>query len=388
MNISPRRLSHAENLHYWVTGALTLAAVPLLRKFGLPLRVEWFDMGRLYWFVVGSQSIFAAGILCVIGFSSKQTLYPLLLRIRAEKLRLILILTYALILWWAFNWFKSLIFTVDTVVLLEFYERFRARGLRRAASVVALPALYLFFGFVLIAAYNLVIVSSRFFAAYDTFFYQVDLWLMRGISVSAIVRWENRVFPLSFFNFLEFIYFGMFAQIGAGLILTPLCFGQRRGMQFVGTILTAYYITFALFFLWPSHGPYYLDSGHFTHFPPTLTAYGVQRGTIAAAQALSKHIPPDRISFQYFIAFPCMHITQPLIVMWYLRKWKRILVTLAVYDVCLVFAIVGLEWHYVADILGGILVAVLAVLATDVQQVWLSRNAQAQQNASAREVSA
>jgi hypothetical protein len=60
-----------------------------------------------------------------------------------------------------------------------------------------------------------------------------------------------------------------------------------------------------------------------------------------------------------------MHITQPLIVMWFLRRWKRILVVLAAYDVLLVIAIILLEWHYFVDILAAVPVAGIAIAITD-----------------------
>jgi len=56
-----------------------------------------------------------------------------------------------------------------------------------------------------------------------------------------------------------------------------------------------------------------------------------------------------------------MHITQPLIVLWFLRSYRRILVVLAVYDLCLIPTILLLEWHYAVDILGGILIAAFAI---------------------------
>jgi len=100
-------------------------------------------------------------------------------------------------------------------------------------------------------------------------------------------------------------------------------------------------------------------------FPSALRAYSIQKLLITNALALWNHVPIQRISTDYFIAFPCMHIVQPLIVMWFVRRWKGMLIVLGCYDLLLLGSIFLLEWHYVVDILGGILVAVIAIYITD-----------------------
>jgi hypothetical protein len=129
----------------------------------------------------------------------------------------------------------------------------------------------------------------------------------------------------------------------------------------VGTILTAYYLALILFFLWPSQGPYYLCPQHFLDFPISLKAYAIQKASIANSQALWNHSRIRQISTDYYIAFPCMHIAQPLIAMWFLRRWRRMVIALAAYDALLLVAIVLLEWHYIVDVLAGILAAGVAI---------------------------
>src|SRR5260370_40944597 len=71
-----------------------------------------------------------------------------------------------------------------------------------------------------------------------------------------------------------------------------------------------------------------------------------------------------------------MHIAQPLIVMWFLRRWKRIVAVLAAYDVLLVIAIVLVEWHYFVDLLAAVPVAGIAIAITDFSGLrnWWGRN--------------
>jgi len=358
-------LMKSSHWHYSISLLLGIALVPLLRRLHLPTAFDWTTLATAYWLVLASQSIFVAAVLCLIGFPGELVLRPLLDHYRREPLRIVLVLIYALILFYTLSWMKACILTVDTVAILEYRERGGFRRLRQAAGSILVPALYLFAGFLVVLAYNSIIVSVRFNFAYDPAFNAIDKWMLHGHSVSDLSHWALGNFPLSFFKFLEFIYFGMFPQIGAGIILVSLVDGKNRGLQFVGAILMAYYLALGLFYLWPSQGPYYSCPAHFSRFPDTLQAYSIQKLLIAHAQRLWEHFPVQRISADYFIAFPCMHIAQPIIVVWFLRRWRGIVFSLCAYDALLIVAILLLEWHYLADIIAGVSVACMAIAITD-----------------------
>jgi hypothetical protein len=362
-----------KDFHYWASALLALALIPLLRRLGLPAKFDWIGLAFTFWILLAGQSIFLATVLYVVCLPPKETLPPLIERIQREKLRIPLVLVYAGGLVWALDWSRALILTVDTLAILELAERFKPNGLSRAARVIIPPALYLFAGLLLVSAYNDIILSVRFFGAADGALNRVDEWLLHGISVARLCHWTLHVFPLPLFQFLEFIYFGMFTVVGAGLILICQAYGRQRGLRFVGTILTAYYLALVIFYLWPSQGPYYLCPLHFSQFPASLKTYAAQKGSIAGAEALWRHVPLSRISFDYYIALPCMHIVQPMIVMWFLRGWKRILYVLAGYSTLLVVAIVFLEWHYIVDVLAGMVVACIAIIAVDGRKLWQHR---------------
>ena len=349
--------------HYWISLLLCVALVPVLRSQHLPLKFDWITLGVAYWFVLAAQAILLATILALIGLPRREVWDPFLAHYRENPLRIVAALVYFVILAWVTTGAKALVLTVDTIALLELRDRLKARGLHAVSAVLA-PAAYLFFGFLMVLAYNCVIVSVRFNFATDPALAAIDRFLLHGHSVWDLVHWAVGVFPLSFFRALEFVYFGMFPQIGAAILVTALCDGKARALRFVGTILMSYYFALAIFYLWPAQGPYYLCPAHFSRFPASLQSYNIQKTLIPHALALWHHEPISRISTDYFIGFPCMHIVQPLIVMWFLRRWKRIVIALAVYDVVLVIAILLLEMHYVVDFLVGLLVAALAITIT------------------------
>ncbi len=348
-----------------------MALVPALKHLHIPVRFDWERLISLYWLVLSAQAIFVAALLFGFGTTRDQGLELFWQRYRRQKLRIVFILVYFFILLWAFQWVKALVLTVDAIALLEYLERTKTSERYRKLIGLMAPAFYLFVGFLLVFSYNDIIVSVRFYAASDPTFKAIDAWLLHGGSVSEISHWAFGVFPISVFRFLEFIYYGMFPQVGAALLISTLYYGKQRGMQFVGAILTAYYLALALFYMWPSQGPYWLCTTHFFVFPHNLETFAVQKQLLTNAQKFWNHTPLTHISTDYYIAFPCMHIAQPLIVMWFLRQWRRIVLALAIYDLILVVAILFLEWHYLIDILASFPLAALAIASVDGPAMWL-----------------
>lgn len=359
LRLSNGTLMRRRNLHYWVTLFLLAALIPVLRSQRLPVRFDWIRVSVAYWLILGVQSVFLAVLLALIG--GWQILSPLIHRYRRNWPRLPAVLVYFAVLAWATSVTKSLVLSVVTVALLELYERKGSRDLSRTAAAVWLPAAYLFLGFLLVLAYNSAIVSVRYAFSTDPALAEIDRWLLHGHAVWELTHWGLRVFPLSFFKFLEFIYFGMFPQIGAAILLVALSDGRARALLFVGTVLLSYDFALALFYIWPALGPFTVCPDHFSRFPTSLAAYTIQKTLMVHAVALYHHDPVRRIPIDYFIALPSMHIVQPLIVIWFLRRWKRMVWALAIYDVVLVAAILFLEMHYVIDLIVGILVAALSI---------------------------
>jgi hypothetical protein len=360
--LAPATGHRHRNWHYWISLLLATALAPALRSQHLPLKFDWMTLGIAYWIVLAAESIFVATLLCLIGLPRETTWQPLLARYRQTPVRIVLVIIYFALLFWGTTAFKALILTIDTVAILELRERRRSEKSGQIVAAVFVPAAYLFFGFLVVLAFNSAIVSARFNFANDHLFGMIDKWLMHGHSISEIAHWAVGTFSLRFFRGLEFVYFGMFPQIGAAMIILALCDGKARALQFVGTILVSYYLALALFYFWPSQGPYYLCPDHFARFPASLQAFSIQKTLIAHAMARWRHEPMARISTDYFIGLPCMHVAQPMIVLWFLRRWRRMVITLAAYDLLLVAAIIFLEWHYLVDILAGILVAAVAIL--------------------------
>jgi hypothetical protein len=349
---------------HWIATCLFVAlVVPLFLAAKLPLSVNWPRLLSIFWVGLSLHSVAFAVLLMVIGFPIHQTLGPVWTHYKAQKPRLGFFIIFAIIMIFQFGILSGFVLIVLAVLLGELVDRTRGDldAIVNLIKPLLVPSVYLFLGLVMVFAYNDLIATVKNPSAYDWLYLKMDSYLLGGSSVSAIAHSLIRRMPSSA-SWAEAIYYGMFNQIGAALIIIALYSGSREAARYVGTLLTAYYLGLIIFFLWPSMGPFYTCPTHFSEFSQFLRTYASQMGMMQKAQLLaSKGRGLSQVDTDYFVAFPCLHIAQPIIVAWFLRRWKRMVIFLVAYDALLIPAILLLEWHYLVDIFGGVLVAALAI---------------------------
>lgn len=234
------------------------------------------------------------------------------------------------------------------VAIVEF--QFRGARWRDALSAF-LPWLYLTISLEIAFTWDTAIVSVRHFNIYDRFFQHFD-WTLFHISVQHLAHASSGLYLPA-----EAIYYSMPGAMGAAMIFLCLSGDCAAAWDFAGSIAVAYYISLILFFLFPSSGPFSLDPIHMPAYLPTAS---IQYASEFNARILYHHPVWIASAYGYFVAFPSMHIAQPMLAAWYLRRWKRVSALVFAYCALLVPSILILEWHYAVDIVGGILVAIAA----------------------------
>ena len=231
---------------------------------------------------------------------------------------------------------------------------FHFRGARwRAALNTLIPWIYLTIALQIVLVWNATIVSVRHYNLYDAFFQHMD-WVLFHISVQHIAHSH---FASVLYRPAEAIYYAMPGVMGAALLFLCVAGDCSAAWDFAGSIALAYYLSLILFFLFPANGPFTLDP---TPLPAFLPTASIQHASKINPLLLYHHSAWIASAYGYFIAFPSMHIVQPLLAGWYLRRWKRVSALVFAYCALLVASILILEWHYAVDILGGILVAIAA----------------------------
>ena len=254
--------------------------------------------------------------------------------------------------------FTAALFCLFVLVGLEFH--FRSGDWLRALWSL-LPWVYLAAGIQIAFTFNTAIVTVRPYDLYDLFFRTLDARLFH-LSVAAINHAATGLYPVA-----EAIYYSIGGFMGAGLLFLCLAGDRSSAFRLAGAIVCCYFLSLLVFFAFPSNGPYILDP---PGFPPGLATDAIQRASQANAAALYHHRQWLSGMFGYFVAFPSMHVAQPLIAAWFLRRWKWVSAFIFFYCALLVPAILILEWHYAVDIVGGILIAMLAMKISSLDLPW------------------
>jgi PAP2 superfamily len=311
-----RRRQRVGLVHYAHVAAsviLIVALVPLFRRAGLPLHFAWRTYFVTYWWALAVQSVVLALVLYAVQFPAE---------------------------------FKRSLLGPSGP----------PADPRKPIAAVLIPTVYLFVMFIIVFSYNDLIAYFRFDGSADVFLERIDSWILGGRTVRLLA---GRFSP-GLLESLEPIYFGMFPQLGACLIFLALRRGLGESMRFIAAIATSYYLGLAAFFFVPATGPYYLSAS------AGATGY-LGRGQLEFVRmlgVLKSHHPLPVIGTDYYVALPCLHLTQPLIALCFLWRWKRIAAMFVAYDLVLVAAILLLQQHYVVDLLAAIAAALMAIAAS------------------------
>ena len=329
-----------QKIHFYLTAALGILLVPAAiftrLRFVPSLSTLTFLMG---WAI---QSIIWAALLYQFGVKGSWT--PL----RRNFLRFALMIPMTIAMVVLFGPGAGVGIAIAGLAIAEFV--YRQGDWKRAADAL-LPWLYLAVGIDVALAYSSVIVTLRPCMEYDALFNSLDAHLMFGVTVAGLSRDAALLYAPA-----EYIYYSIGGVMGAAILFLCLAGDRRAAFQMCGAILTAYYLSLAVFYIFPAQGPF-IAAG----LPPHLFTAAIQHASLMNATALYHHsgwITPPRA---YYVAFPSMHVAQPLIAAWFLRRWRAVFAIITGYCVLLVASIVILQWHYAVDILGGLAVAALAI---------------------------
>jgi hypothetical protein len=349
--------------HWFAIVAMALAVYPLFRLADLPLRVDVAGMGIAYWGGTTARALFLAILIAIVAFPAQQTVLPLLARYGQHKVRLIFLAILAAWLVYILGPSFGLMLWVDTIAIAELMDRAPALMGKRTLDAI-LPATYLFVGLLLVFSLNHAIAGMKYAGAWDGYFNRLDVSVFR-CTVPEVAQWSRQHLPQMVWQIAALAYYNVYGQIGAVLVILALTAGRRTATTYVGTLLAAYAMALVFFYLMPTMGPFALRTIPLTSPDWLAGTFFTQKVLPMRAQLLWQHAAiPELYTVQiadYYIGFPSMHVAMPVIALWFTRRWKKLTAWLVGFDLFLILGIVLLEWHYLLDIVGGILVGIAAI---------------------------
>ena len=353
----------AIRVDYVVTWLLAVTVVPAFMVARLPIRVDLAAFAGAYWVGTAVRSIFFAVVLSLVTLSPNRILQPLLRRYWEQKARFFVLPVLCLWMFGLFGFWFGLTLVVDALAIAELLDR-KKQQFGGSVLDILLPAAYLFAGVLLVYLLNHAIAGIKFAGSYDPAFEKADQILFRT-SVSKLSHFMTLHLSRWGLPLLEFVYMSLYPQIGAAIILIALLGGRQYAMRYIGTLVVAYALAVATFLVWPTMGPFAIYSPGERSYLVSFSTYLTQEGIVSKAYLLHARnlIPEVRTTnlADYYIGFPSMHVALPAIAIWFLRKWKKLAFLLVLFDVLLLISIVALQWHYLIDLVGGVLAAALAI---------------------------
>ncbi|MDE3200497.1 MAG: phosphatase PAP2 family protein [Acidobacteriota bacterium] len=345
---------------------LLILTYPLLKLARLPFSFDLATLSKGYW-LMPIGGIFVAVLIAVVTMP-RLSLLPFLIRLRAKKGLILVLLAAAALLTAILGPGMGMVILVDAVALAELSQHFHHKFESKLLDVL-IPGVYLFLGLLAIFAFNHAIVGIRYGGTYDGTLDWLDHLLFHA-NVSAIAHWGFTHLPSWVYDVLDFMYFSIWSRIGAGFILIALLNGRDNAIKFVRNALICYVIALSIFAMFPGKGPYSICPQRAALYPKSLQSYDTQRVLVERIKKLYSHTLTDDVREvgvgDYYISFPSLHAALPIIVLWSIRRWKRIQALLLLsYVLFLLPALVLLEWHYLVDIMGGWGVAMLSIWITE-----------------------
>jgi hypothetical protein len=335
-----------QRIHFCLTAVFAVLLVPAGIYTRLRI-IPSLSSTLSFLFSWAVQSIICASLLYQIGIVASWTPY------RRDYLRFVLAILMGIGLVVQYGLATGSALTIVGFALVEFNYR---RGDWKKAAGALLVWLYLAAGIQVAIYYSSVIVTLRPCTEFDAALSRLDSLLMFGGSV---VQLSSEC--ASLYAPAEIVYYSMAGVLGAAILFLCLAGDRRAAFQMSGAILIAYYMSLVVFYFLPAQGPF-ITAG----LPPQMFTAGVQRMSLGNARILYRHAGWITPPFAYYVAFPSLHVAQPLIAAWFLRRWRVVSFIILGYCGLLVWAIFILRWHYMVDILGGLAVACMAVIVASI----------------------
>jgi membrane-associated phospholipid phosphatase len=207
----------------------------------------------------------------------------------------------------------------------------------------------------------------------------VALWFVRARLADTVLRasdlalygflWQRPIdyrgwFPLVTSPLLLSIFQSAYALFFLEISVLTCLLDRDRLAVYLTQLFVCYGIALAVFVVWPIAGP---SLAYPESVRPVFAGTAVERimlGARAEFVAVLAGTQPPTTTLGYFVGLPSLHAAGAVLFQQTLRPFRQAFWTLLPVNLVMFASAVVLGFHYVADVVAGVLLAVLVILAT------------------------
>lgn len=357
-----RPLTKSELLVLTAIGVFLAGAVYVHIFSELPLEYSWARTIELLWFAITDKyfivmAFFALLSATLVSPHRLETLQPphqaraLTAPCTAAALTLLLLVctstSYGL-------WDYVFLFPVFVLLVAALSQRHLGREL--AGLMVAMIVL-------IVIAYVFTIFKSQLFvrqAPLDQYIINAEVFLFGQPIYLTIADWASTK-PL-LIAFCDWTYFLFFHHIALTGIFLFAC-GKGGGQwPYVMSLSLCYLLGAISYFILPGLGPVYFDPSHFSYLSEhaEFTANIQRLLKTSTEQAIHGHLGTIE-TFVFISCMPSLHMAHETVMLFYSRRSPLMFLFSGLFWVSTFVAALVLGWHYLFDLLAGILLAALVI---------------------------
>lgn len=160
----------------------------------------------------------------------------------------------------------------------------------------------------------------------------------------------------------DWVYFKFFLHMA---LTTALLLGMHRSrerIEYLGALALCYLFGGPLYHLLPGAGPVFFDPASYQQvFKMKLMTNSIRDWLFHNTSGVVTEHASVVKTWGYIACMPSLHIAQEVVMLWYARRSRIALVLSVIFTGLTCLAVVLLGWHYPIDVVGGIVVAAIAI---------------------------
>jgi membrane-associated phospholipid phosphatase len=219
-----------------------------------------------------------------------------------------------------------------------------------------------------LVAYHCVYICYRNLKSWDAFnqprddsLLRLERWLFLGNSPAELLHrllGEHAAAYVLADVYRSFTYLVPLALVGS----LVFCSRVRQGYVFLASAMWVWVLGVASYYLIPTLGPFASAAGEFTGLPHTAITTSQEGYTLERARLLLD--PGAHDAFASISAFASLHVGYTCMVVLMLRYYRLRVASwvLTAYLAVVMVSTVYFGWHFVVDVVAGVVLAALAVL--------------------------